>query len=129
MSVCDKKQQIGTRISCSWDSLTMPSWRGALSCHKGMARFNVCWRATQVRCHICKAGHQLHATKPNEDLDQPRFPAHSVELSPLCDEVGWRVHLRNVASVHDDHSRVVHDSVQAVSDSQDGAVFKLCADC
>lgn len=42
--------------------------------------------------------------KPNEELDQPSFPAHSVELSPLCDEVGWRVHLRNVAFVHDNHS-------------------------
>lgn len=49
-------------------------------------------------------GHQLHATRPNEDLHQPSFPAHSVELSTLCDKVGWRVHLRNVASVHDNHS-------------------------
>lgn len=50
------------------------------------------------------SGHQLHATSSNRDLDQSSFSAHSVELSPLCDEVGWGVHLRNVASVHDNHS-------------------------
>lgn len=61
-------------------------------------------RATQIRCHVCTPGHQLHGTKPDEELDQPSFPAHSVELSPLCDEIGWRFHLNNVASVHDDHS-------------------------
>lgn len=106
------------------------------------------------------AGHRVHAPRPSGDLHQPSFSAHSVELSPLCDEVGRRVHLRNVASVHDDHSEkgtdrrkmcfrssfyrykwtieavehhmvpgVIHDGVKAVSDGQDGAVFKLCTDC
>lgn len=64
----------------------------------------MCVGEPHVSCHICTPRHQLHGVKPCEDLDQPSFPAHSVELSPLCDEVGWRVHLRNVAFVHDDHS-------------------------
>lgn len=59
---------------------------------------------TQVRCHVCTPGHQLHGMKPNDELDQPSFSAHPIELSPLCDEVSWRVHFRYVAFVHDDHS-------------------------
>ena len=38
-----------------------------------------------------------------EGLDQPSFPAHAVELPPLCDEVGRGVRLRDEALVHHDH--------------------------
>ncbi len=105
--MCVKKPTNRDYVSSgSYDSLKMPSWREEYwaATKFEMAQFNMCWRATRIRRHICTPGHQLHDTKPSEDSDQPSFPAHSVELSPLCDEVGRRVHLSNVASVHDDHS-------------------------
>lgn len=53
---------------------------------------------------MCIPGHQLNGPQPNERLHQPSFSAHSIELSPLCNEISRGVHLRDVSFVHDDHS-------------------------
>lgn len=45
----------------------------------------------------------LMVTQLNEGLDQPSFSAHSIELSPLCNEISRGVHLRDEAFVHHDH--------------------------
>lgn len=46
----------------------------------------------------------LMVTQPSGGLHQPGFSAHSVELSPLSNQIPRGVHLGNVAFVHDDHS-------------------------
>lgn len=56
----------------------------------------------------------LMVTQLNEGLHQPSFSAHSIELSPLCNEISRGVHLRDVAFVHHNHSakQQRHDYVQ-----------------
>lgn len=78
-----------------------PHEEKVLSCHEAQNGPLECLSGSHTR----KVPH-LHTRRPvsrNEGLNQPRFPTHSVELSALCDEVGWRVHLRNKSFVHDNH--------------------------
>jgi len=109
-SLCVKKPTYKDRVSsCSLrciDNALVE--RGALSCRKarnGTFFFSTCaaepHKQDATPIHL-DTGSVVRS--PAGKLDHPGFPAHSVELSPLCDEVGWSVHLRNVTSVHDDHS-------------------------